>query len=335
MSLAALRAQLAAVIAPPVPAGETIATGISALDAVLPGGGIPCGRLTEVAGPDGSGATTFVHAVVAATLADKRWVAYIDASRTLAPADWAPLAGSGRLWTVRPPASASDHGAWCADILLRSGAFGLVVLDDRTPIARSILVRLTRLAKEGNAAFLILHHQTVAPGLVGSALRLSLQRNTPAAAAERPAAWRRIETRLTRAAQGLSLARDVPSPEQDPATPTFTCTVTKGGGARPHSIEVTCAFSLAHRLCTNPAIPDRRGVATRNRLGERAAPDAPGLGPATPPPDGVGGTALPRKRRCAEPATSREHFLLDRRQPERPHILEDHTKRQTADGTSP
>ncbi len=197
MSLAALRQQLAAVIAPQLPsgAGDGVSTGIAALDAALSDGGLPCGRLTEIVGQRGSGKTTLVREIVAQALADKRWVAYIDAGRTLAPADWASLAASGRLWIVRPPppppppplptsaspsraagrrsdgssppspsprqgersaepSSASPrqgersaepssgaspggteerspvaHGAWCADVLLRSGAFGLVVLD--------------------------------------------------------------------------------------------------------------------------------------------------------------------------------------------------------------
>lgn len=288
-----------------------MATGIAALDAVLPGGGIPCGRLTEIAGAEGSGATTLAHALVATTLANKRWVAYIDAARTLAPGDWAPLAGTGRLWIVRPPARASDHGAWCADILLRSGAFGLVVLDDTIPLARSVLVRLTRLARESGAAFVIVHHQAGAGGLVGAALRLSLQRQS--APRERPSRrqpWRRLEERLVRATSG---ERPPADPDSQRLLATFCCTVTKGSGAGPNTIEVTCALDLAHRLCADPAVPDRRGVATRNRLGERAAPGTPGLQPATPPPDGVGGTSLPRKRRCAEPDVRRESFLLDGR----------------------
>ena len=52
-------------------------------------------------------------------------MAYIDASRTLAPRDWV---GSDErtLWIIRPPEAA--RAAWCADVLLRSGSFALVVL---------------------------------------------------------------------------------------------------------------------------------------------------------------------------------------------------------------
>jgi hypothetical protein len=303
-SLAALRAQLATVVAPAPAVERTIATGIPALDALLPGGGIPCGRLTEVAGTSGSGATSFTHTVVARAIADKHSVAYIDATRTLAPGDWAPLATTGLLWVVRPPTD--GQGAWCTDILLRSGAFRLVVLDDTTPIPRSIVVRLARLAQDIQAALLVVHHQSAGRGLVGSALRLEMQRRI-ATRPDRPA-WRRLETRLTRAAHGVPPTTDS-SPHR--TLHAFTCTIAKGGGHDgPLAVEVTCAHHLPRRLCADPAIPDRRGVAPRNRLGERAAPDAPGTQRTALPPDGVGGTALAHKRRCAAPDVSREHFFL-------------------------
>jgi hypothetical protein len=314
-SLAALRHQIAAVVAPPAAVHDAIATGVPALDAVLPAGGIPCGRLTEIAGRSGSGATTLARLLVASAIGDKRWVAYIDTARTLAPADWAPLAASGRLWIVRPPAG--DRGAWCADLLLRSNAFGLVVLDDTTPIPRSVAVRLTRLAQEGNAAFVVVHHHDGGHHLVGSALRLQMQRTPPGAPRPAPpSSWRRIGTRLARAArgQGDPAGTPPPDPSSHRTSRTYTCTVSKGGKGGPQAVEVHCAIDVARRLRADPPIPDRRGVATRNRLGQRAAPDVPGARRATPAPDGVGGTALPRKRRCAEPDTSRDEFLLVRRE---------------------
>ncbi|MBC7894670.1 MAG: hypothetical protein H7066_04610 [Cytophagaceae bacterium] len=314
MSLSALRAQIATVVTPPAAVHETLATGIEALDAVLPGGGVPCGRLTEIAGRSGSGATTLARALVAQAIADKRWVAYIDSARTLAPADWAPLATSGRLWVVRPPTD--DHGTWCADLLLRSQAFGLVVLDDTAVIPRNIAIRLTRLAQDGNAAFVIVHHSDTGHQLIGSALRLHMQRATapgPEAAVPRGGAWRRLGTRLGQAASGNAPDREKTDVHPTRTRRAFTCTVSKGGKDGPQSVEVYCALDVARRLRPDSPVPDRRGVAARNRLGERAAPDAPGVRRATPAPDGVGGTVLPNKRRCAEPDASREHFLLEGR----------------------
>ncbi len=373
MSLTALREQLAAVIAPPPLPGGGIPTGIAALDAVLSDGGLPLGRLTEIVGGRGSGKTTLVREVVAQALADKRWVAYIDAGRTLAPADWAALATTERLWIVRPPPGA--HGPWCADVLLRSGAFGLVVLDGGSGLPRGVAVRLTRLARESNAAFVVLRDEGdddgqgerpprdgrrrspdagvmggVVGGVVGGAVRLRVRRRegearpTPPGHEERsrertdpprPSNGRGEDARETDAQRWESLGRRLAGAREDetPAkrrgslrTPlVLQVTVEKGGTH--HMVEVGCAIEVARRMCAHSQVPDRRGVATRNRRGERAAPDAPGVRRTAPPPDGGGGcgdapthsanvasgasgATLAHKRRCAEPAIARDEFLL-------------------------
>ena len=125
MQLAQLRSQLEQVIAPPPVAADALPTGFRELDEAL-GGGLPRGRLTELIGPLGAGTATLVHALVSAALGRGQGVACIDASRTLDPAGWASL-DCDFLRVVRPRDPA--RGAWCADVLLRSGAFTLVVLD--------------------------------------------------------------------------------------------------------------------------------------------------------------------------------------------------------------
>ena len=60
-------------------------------------------------------------------MADHGWVAYVDAQRTLDPRDWAHLGDAEGVWMIRP--RDATRAAWCADVLLRSGAFALVVLD--------------------------------------------------------------------------------------------------------------------------------------------------------------------------------------------------------------
>ncbi len=323
VSLTALRQQLANVMAPPPVAGDGIPTGIPPLDAALTGGGLPCGRLIEMVGARGGGKTTVIRTIVAQAIADKRWVAYIDAGRTLAPADWAPLAASERLWIVRPPdgtrptlaavdtappdppPSRIDHGAWCADVLLRSGAFGLVVLDGAPTLARGVAVRLTRLARESHAAFVVLRDDD-APGrgtLVGGAVRIRVAR--------RP--------RWSITAKGIGFIPGMSSPDAPPSlrtTITLAVSVEKGGTY--HAVEVGCAIDVARRLCAHSEIPDRRGVASRNRRGERAAPDAPGVRRAAEPSHGTpaaplgtgGGATLAHKRRCAEPAITHHAFLF-------------------------
>src|SRR5690349_23805527 len=81
---------------------RALSTGVEALDAGLGGGGLPRGRLTEVVGPRGCGKVTLLRRIVERTLNDAGWVAYIDATRTLAPRDWAHLGKHEGLWMIRP-----------------------------------------------------------------------------------------------------------------------------------------------------------------------------------------------------------------------------------------
>ncbi len=306
--LAALRQQIAALLDPPRVDAGVIPTGIVELDAALSGGGIPRGRLTELTGPRGGGKTTLVRELVAAAIASRRWVAYVDASRTLSPRDWVAEGASGLLWVVRPRDSA--RGAWCADVLLRSSAFGLVVLDGAPVITRAMAVRLTRLAQESDAAFVLMRDadDRSRGQVVASAVRLRL--------AERAGG------RQGNAGRGFASTMRA-----------ITVVVEKGGPFR--SMEVSCVIDVARRLCAHAEVPDRRGVALRNRRGERAGSDVPGArrsvaagvrrdsrgngdsgrdrdGPvsgtaATPV---LGGSTLAHKRRCAEPVVRRDAFLL-------------------------
>ena len=166
-------AELVRLLPPPAPVAPALPTGIAVLDAVLLGGGIPRGRLTEIAGPAGSGKTTLVRALVEETITDRSWVAYIDAQRTLDPRDWVHLGDERGVWIVRPREAA--RAAWCADILLRSAAFALVVLDGASMLGKSTAVRLTRLARESNAAFVVLGERGAATQL-GGAVRLLAER---------------------------------------------------------------------------------------------------------------------------------------------------------------
>ena len=100
---------LRALLPPPLPQAPGMPTGVEALDDALASGGLPRGRLTEVTGATGK--LTLVRGIVDAAVRRGEWVAYIDASRTLAPRDWAQL-GDGTLWVVRPPEAVK--AAWCA-----------------------------------------------------------------------------------------------------------------------------------------------------------------------------------------------------------------------------
>jgi recombination protein RecA len=241
MSLALLRQQLSEVIESVKPGTPGLPTGIGPLDAALPGGGLPIGRLTELVGPAGSGKTTLVRRMVERAVASNWWVAYIDATRTLAPRDWAHIDARGAansLWVVRPDNPA--RGAWCADILLRSGAFRLVVLDGAPILERGIAVRLTRLAREADAAFLVLSDDPKASELAGS-LRL------------------RVVKTARRRKSALSTAQHI------------SVVIEKGGPYQQVNIgEVDGGIEVARRVRSHPEVPDRRGVARTQSAGERA-----------------------------------------------------------------
>ena len=157
------------------------------------------------------------------------WVAWIDARRTLAPAPFTAL--GDRLVMVRP--RDGRRSAWCADLLLRSGVFALVVIDGAPPLSRVHGVRLAQLARERDAACVVLQHEA-RPSRVSGAVRLRLE----------PLATRRrgAETRG------------------------FAVVVEKGGPSRNvRSIEVSSDIVMARRVCTDSEIPDRRGVARGTR----------------------------------------------------------------------
>lgn len=130
-------------------------TGVAALDALVPGG-VPRRALTLWAGEATSGRTAALRVLVEAACRETL-VAVVDATRTLDPAAWCEADGHSApgLWVARPPADGHvDEGAWVAETLLRTGAFGLVVLDGVAP-APVEAHRLRAIARETDAAVLV------------------------------------------------------------------------------------------------------------------------------------------------------------------------------------
>ncbi len=154
MSLAELRQELAQVVPPPAKP-EGVATGLALLDRAL-GGALPKGLITEITGPAGSGRTTLLRRLVEGAIRQELLVAYIDAERTLNPRDWAHLArraDDDGLWVIRPPDPA--RAAWCSELLLRSGAFPIVILDGGPVLPHAITVRLASIAREHDAVLIL------------------------------------------------------------------------------------------------------------------------------------------------------------------------------------
>ena len=134
-----------------------LAFGIPALDAALPSG-VPRGQIMALNAPLGSGGTTLLLALAATTLAADEGVAIVDAERSLAPQAAAHLAGLGPFWVIRP--RTDENAWWCADVLLRTGAFGLVIVDRSPAPPRRIAVRLQRLAHDKDTALVVRVAQT-------------------------------------------------------------------------------------------------------------------------------------------------------------------------------
>src|SRR5206468_12633906 len=87
--------------------------------------------------------------------------------------DWARLGDHAGLWMIRP--RDPSRAAWSADVLLRCGAFALVVIDSAPVVSRGVAVRLTRLARESGAALIVASDEG-SGSLVGGAVRLRVQR---------------------------------------------------------------------------------------------------------------------------------------------------------------
>jgi recombination protein RecA len=113
----------------PAGAGITvIPTGSLALDISLGVGGIPRGRIVEVFGPEGSGKTTVCLHVIAEAQRKGGITAFIDAEHALDPTYARELGVNIDELLVSQPDS-GEQALEIADMLVRSGALDLVVID--------------------------------------------------------------------------------------------------------------------------------------------------------------------------------------------------------------
>jgi hypothetical protein len=147
-SVAALRALIqqrfpdAAPLTGGAQTSDGVATGIAALDRLLPNHGLPRGRLS-VWTPLGAATAILRSACHAVVLSGERAV-WIDTDNTVAGTFWSQSSSS--LYLVRPKSRLDAFRA--ADELLRSGGFSLLVLAGAEPQGTET-VRLTRAAREG------------------------------------------------------------------------------------------------------------------------------------------------------------------------------------------
>src|ERR671914_1355726 len=112
----------------PEVAMKVIPTGSIALDIALGIGGLPRGRVIEVYGPESSGKTTVALHAVANAQAAGGIAAFIDAEHALDPEYAKALGVDTDALLVSQPDS-GEQALEIADMLVRSGALDLVVID--------------------------------------------------------------------------------------------------------------------------------------------------------------------------------------------------------------
>lgn len=121
-----------------------VATGVAALDHLLPANGLPRGRLSVW--QPGGGATAILYAACQAIAERGERAAWIDGAGTIAGDSWR----AGPL-LLKPEGELES--LICAEELLRCGAFGLVVLSGARAAFLREAVRLSRAVREGGGAF--------------------------------------------------------------------------------------------------------------------------------------------------------------------------------------
>ncbi len=123
-----------------------IGTGVGAVDALLPGGGVPRGRVTSWEA--GGGASAVLRAACGAVVERGERAAWIDGAGTVTADGWVrgPL-------LLRPPGELEALA--CAEELLQSGGFGLVVVTGLGRHGAQRAVRLSRAAKAGGSGLVL------------------------------------------------------------------------------------------------------------------------------------------------------------------------------------
>ena len=107
---------------------EIIPTGSIALDVALGVGGLPRGRIIEIYGPESSGKTTLTLHAIANVQKAGGIAAFIDAEHALDP-DYAQKLGVDIDQLLVSPPDTGEQALEIADMLIRSGAIDLVVID--------------------------------------------------------------------------------------------------------------------------------------------------------------------------------------------------------------
>ncbi len=107
---------------------KSISTGSLGLDIALGVGGLPCGRVVEIYGPEASGKTTLTLHTIAACQRAGGTAAFIDAEHALDPVYAEKLGVNIDELLVSQP-DTGEQGLEIADMLVRSAAVDIVIVD--------------------------------------------------------------------------------------------------------------------------------------------------------------------------------------------------------------
>ena len=107
---------------------ETISTGSLGLDVALGVGGLPCGRIVEIYGPESSGKTTLTLQTIAQCQKKGGTAAFVDAEHALDPIYAEKLGVNVDELLVSQP-DTGEQALEITDMLVRSGAVDMVVID--------------------------------------------------------------------------------------------------------------------------------------------------------------------------------------------------------------
>lgn len=160
-----LRAARLAAALPQPSAPAVIPTGIAALDAALPYGGLPRDALTELVGPRSAGATSLALATIAQAQASDELACLLDLGHTFAPPAAAHAGVDLAALALARPADGAEAALTVATLLARR-AVGVLVVDSlpawlalpKGPAALAALrTRLPRLLRASGCALVVLH----------------------------------------------------------------------------------------------------------------------------------------------------------------------------------
>ncbi|MDP1721879.1 MAG: recombinase RecA [Candidatus Gottesmanbacteria bacterium] len=107
---------------------DVISTGILPLDLGLGVGGLPCGRIVEIYGPEASGKTTVCLSTIAEAQKAGGVAAFIDAEHALDP-QWAEILGVKLDDLLISQPDTGEQGLEIAETLIRSGGIDVIVID--------------------------------------------------------------------------------------------------------------------------------------------------------------------------------------------------------------